>query len=153
MGPWLDFSMSHSLSAWMRVIGWWICLLLLVSGCQKGTLPPLPWTEDDPVWTGQDGSLESPSKRDREKGDGETPTIIPMLNAPLGGVVSVHQALRFVILDFPLNAMPEVDQRLFIYRGKQKVGMVKITGPQEGSHIAADLAEGEAKAGDQVRPD
>ena len=39
MGPWLDFSMSHSLSAWMRVIGWWICLLLLVSGCQKGTLP------------------------------------------------------------------------------------------------------------------
>ena len=49
--------------------------------------------------------------------------------------------------------MPEVDQRLFIYRGKQKVGMVKITGPQEGSHIAADLVEGEAKAGDQVRPD
>ena len=84
---------------------------------------------------------------------GERPTIIPMLNAPLGGVVSVHQALRFVILDFPLNAMPEVDQRLFIYRGKQKVGMVKITGPQEGSHIAADLVEGEAKAGDQVRPD
>ena len=64
-----------------------------------------------------------------------------------------HQALRFVILDFPLNAMPEVDQRLFIYRGKQKVGMVKITGPQEGSRIAADLVEGEAKAGDQVRPD
>ena len=79
--------MSHSLSAWMQSLGGGFACCCWCRGV-KGHAPTLPWTEDDPVWTGQDGSLESPSKRDREKEDGETPTIIPMLNAPLGGVVS-----------------------------------------------------------------
>ena len=132
----------------MRVTGWFCCLFVLVMGCQKGAMPPLPWAEDEPVWTGQDGSLAGLDSSDRIK-----PTIIPILDAPLGGVISVNQPLRFVILDFPLRAMPEIDQRLFIYRGEQKVGMVKITGPRQNTHIAADLVEGEARAGDQIRPD
>lgn len=128
------------------------CLVLLLTACGRQALSTPPGMEHDPVWTGHDGNLN-----DRPSGDADTanagPTVIPVVDAPIGQVASVHQALRFVILDFPLHPMPLVDQRLFIYRNNQKVGIVKVTGPAHGRTIAADLIEGEASPDDQVRPD
>lgn len=141
--------MTQSFIASMRL---WVsisCLLLLAIGCQRSGLSTPPGLEHDPVWTGEDGNV-SGNSGDSTSG---SPTIIPVVNSPIGQVSSVHAALRFVILDFPLHPMPELDRRLFIYREQQKVGVVKVTGPSRGRTIAADLIEGEAKSGDRIRPD
>ena len=44
-----------------------------------------------------------------------------------------------------------MDQILFIYRRGQKVARVKVTGPFRGQTVAADIVEGVAAKGDEVR--
>ena len=47
--------------------------------------------------------------------------------------------------------MPVLEQTLFIYRENLKVGEVKANGPQQDDNIVAELIEGEARQGDEVR--
>jgi hypothetical protein len=68
-----------------------------------------------------------------------------------GKVVKVNAAGRFVVLSFPLGHLPQVDQRLNVYRQGLKVGEVKISGPQKEDNIVADLVSGNAELGDEVR--
>ena len=72
-------------------------------------------------------------------------------NSLAGKVVSYNSVGRFVVLNFPTGQMPKMDQSLFLYRAGLKVGEVKITGPQSGSNIVADLTGGNAQVGDEVR--
>ena len=55
------------------------------------------------------------------------------------------------MLGFPVGQMPKLEQGLFLYRDGMKVGEVKITGPQRENNIVADLVNGEAQVGDEVR--
>lgn len=68
-----------------------------------------------------------------------------------GTIVSVNPALRFVVMDFSVWQMPALEQRLHVYRGQQRVGEVKVTGPTVDSTVAGDLTAGEARPGDEVR--
>jgi hypothetical protein len=68
-----------------------------------------------------------------------------------GKVVSVNANLRFVVLNFPVGRMAAVDQQFNVYRQGQKVGEIKITGPQQDDNIIADITTGEVQAGDEVR--
>jgi hypothetical protein len=68
-----------------------------------------------------------------------------------GKVASVNSELRFVVLDFSVGDMPGINQRLGVYRAGQKVAQVKVTGPQSDTNIVADIIEGEAQVGDEVR--
>lgn len=68
-----------------------------------------------------------------------------------GKVASVNASLRFVVLNFPVGRMATVDQQLVLYRQGQKIGEVKITGPQQDDNIIADMVSGEAQPGDEVR--
>jgi hypothetical protein len=68
-----------------------------------------------------------------------------------GKIASVNAELRFVVLDFSVGDMPGINQRLGVYRAGQKVGQVKVTGPQSDTNIVADITEGEAQTGDEVR--
>ena len=86
----------------------------------------------------------------RASGTNETPTAIPG-NALLGKVAVVNTTARFVVLNFPLGKMAAADQLLDVYRRGLKVGEVKATGPQREDNIVADLAAGEAEAGDEAR--
>lgn len=138
--------------ALMRYLVLFTILIMGLSACKKKAVSTPPGMEHDPVWTGNDGALGN-AKTASEKTYQSKTTIIPVVNAPIGQVASVHTALRFVILDFPLHPMPQVDQRLFIYRKNQKVGEVKVTGPTHGRTIAADIVAGEALADDEVRPE
>jgi hypothetical protein len=70
-----------------------------------------------------------------------------------GRIASVNPSLRFVVMEFPVWRMPAPDQRLYVYRGQQKIGEVKVTGPAIDTTIAGDLIAGEAMPGDQVRQD
>lgn len=99
------------------------------------------------------------SKKSSEFGDvpGPSPAVtagnpIVKPSAVLNGkVVSFNTVGRFAVLNFPMTRMPGLDQTLFLYRDGLKVGQVKITGPQRDDNIVADLVNGEAKAGDEVR--
>ena len=68
-------------------------------------------------------------------------------------VISINDAGRFVVLTFPEDKMPKVQQTMYLYRAGMKVAEVKITGPQQEHNIVADLISGDPKVGDTVRGD
>src|SRR5882724_501847 len=68
-----------------------------------------------------------------------------------GKVVKYNSVGRFVVLSFSASQMPKTDQTLFVYRGGLKTGEVKISGEQRDNYIVADLINGEAQPGDDVR--
>jgi hypothetical protein len=69
-------------------------------------------------------------------------------------VVSVNAVARFVVLNFPSDKMPKMQQAMSIYRSGLKVAEVKITGPQDAeNNIVADVLSGDPKSGDTVRPE
>jgi hypothetical protein len=78
------------------------------------------------------------------------PIVTPDLSLT-ARVISVNATGRFVVLNFPENQMPKLQQTLFIYRDGLKVAEVKTTGPQQDENIVADLISGTAQAGDVVR--
>jgi hypothetical protein len=78
-------------------------------------------------------------------------TVMTLANPTSGTVVAVNSGLRFAVLDYSLKTIPPLEQRLGIYRQGQKVGEVKISGPEMDGNIVADIVAGEVQAGDEVR--
>jgi hypothetical protein len=118
---------------------------------QRGATPPparnytpAPVRSETPTAPAQSAQLTAPKT--------ETPkvTITPETGLQ-GKIVSVNANLRFVVLNFPIGRMAAVDQRFSVYRDGQKVGELKVTGPQQDDNIIADITNGEAQAGDEVR--
>ena len=85
--------------------------------------------------------------RCREGADAPSKTVLA------GEVVRVNAVARFVVLSFPLDQMPAMDQRLNLYRHGAKVAEVKVTGPQRDRNVVADILTGAPDVGDEVRPD
>ena len=77
-------------------------------------------------------------------------TLVPDTGL-VGKVASANASLHFVVLNFPVGRMAAVEQSLVLYRQGQKIGEVKVTGPQQDDNIIADVVSGEAEAGDEVR--
>ena len=110
------------------------------------------------LWAGC-GLLNSPDAVPARSGAGapargaaQSRTLTPVIE-PIGHVVVVRSDLRFVVIDFFLSQTPKVDQHLGIYRDGRKVGDVKVSEQNNVSFVAADIVAGEAKVGDEVRPD
>jgi len=79
-------------------------------------------------------------------------TLIVTPGSSLAGKVArYNDAGRFVVLEFSAGRMPAPEQRLSVYRDGLKVGELKVTGPQRDNHVVADVTNGEAQAGDEVR--
>ena len=78
------------------------------------------------------------------------PLITP-LDTVFGRVVSVNPQARFVVVDFSFNGLPAADQRLGVFRQGQRVGEVRVSIWAKGGRMAADLLDGEARVGDEVR--
>jgi hypothetical protein len=79
------------------------------------------------------------------------PIIITPDNSLAGKVLAYNSSGHFVVLEFPAGPMPTTDQSLFLYRAGLKVAEVKITGPQRDNDTVADLVNGDAQTGDEVR--
>jgi hypothetical protein len=77
--------------------------------------------------------------------------IVTPDNSLTAKVVRYNTVGRFVVLSFPVGQMPQSGQTFFIYRAGMKMGQVKITGPQRDNDTVADLVEGDAQEGDEVR--
>ena len=78
-------------------------------------------------------------------------TIVTPDTSLTAKVVRYNSVGRFVVLSFPVGRMPQSGQTFFIYRAGLKVGQIKITGPQQDSDTVADLIDGDAQEGDDVR--
>jgi hypothetical protein len=78
-------------------------------------------------------------------------TVVTPDNSLTARVASYNATGRFVVLSFPVNQMPNLDQTLFLYRDGLKVAELKVTGPQRDNNIVADLVNGDAQVGDEVR--
>jgi hypothetical protein len=78
-------------------------------------------------------------------------TIVTPDTSLAAKVVRYNATGRFVILSFPVGQMPKTGQTFFVYRGGLKVGQVKITDQQLDNDTVADLVDGEAQEGDDVR--
>jgi hypothetical protein len=76
---------------------------------------------------------------------------ITAVSGMAGRVALLNANLQYVVIDFSLNQLPEVDQRFAVFRQGKKVGEVKISGPVRDHNIVADIVAGEAKPGDEVQ--
>lgn len=82
-------------------------------------------------------------------------TAKPLLQ-PLDGVVgrvqTVNTRLNFVVLDFSLNQMPAIGDRLDLLRDGTVVAELKVTGPIRNASIVADIVSGTPRVEDLARP-
>lgn len=127
----------------------WLLLFSLMvtlgTGCQSNRSANGTSPEGEPVWSETNeanGQIQNVSE------DGQV--IIPITSST-GIVATVNEPLCFVVLDYALTGLPKIDQFLYIYRRGQKVARVKVTGPIRGQTVAADIIEGVATKGDEVR--
>jgi hypothetical protein len=140
---------------------------MLLMGCashQKARL------QEPAAPTSAAGEAEAgPSKKSRKKSQAGSPalpavsgqslsvtnqgTVLTLSSTLTGKVAKANVPLRFVVLDFGLDRLPPLAQRLSVYRQGLKVGELKVTGPVMLNNIVADVVTGEANEGDEVRSD
>jgi len=70
-----------------------------------------------------------------------------------GRIVVVRPMSRFVVVDFGIDAVPPLGQQMAVYRDGVRVGTIRISGPSMGNMIVADVVAGDARIGDEVRPE
>jgi hypothetical protein len=78
--------------------------------------------------------------------------IVSLASSP-GRVARVNAASRFVVVSYAVGSEPTIGQRLNVYRNGQKVGELKVTGPQNEGSTVADIVNGEIQLDDETRPD
>lgn len=78
----------------------------------------------------------------------------PVLTAdlrPVGTVLLVNTAARFVVISYPPGPIPQPDRRLAVYHKGLKAAELKVTGPVRENNTVADILDGQAEAQDEVR--
>jgi hypothetical protein len=126
----------------------WVGVAGLVVSCARDARPPAARSGPVPA-----GGTNAPALT---AGEGGAPARYPEVTpvTPVQGrVVFLNPKLRFVIVDFAFHQMPRLEQRLGVFRAGRRVGEVRISGPADGTRVAADVMAGEADVGDLVRED
>lgn len=114
----------------MRFIAWWLALSAMLVGCAGP----------------KSKSADASGQKDDKK-------IVTPDRTLTGKVVRVVPHARFAVLNFPVGKLPTPNQQLNVYRQGLKVGEVKATGPQQDDNVVADITNGDAQVGDEVRGD
>jgi hypothetical protein len=128
----------------MRSMALFLALATILGGCRHSQ-------SGDQDRAAQSVGARNSKEAAKQKG-GDTGSVKPIFES-VGKVASVNPDSRFVIIDFTLSQLPALEKRMGVYRQEQKVGEVKISGPARDQNIAADIVLGDAKVGDEVRPD
>jgi hypothetical protein len=88
------------------------------------------------------------------KGTAEAKAKAPVFTAdfrPVGTVLLVNAAAKFVVISYAPGAIPEAGRRLAVYHKGLKTGQLKVTGPARDNNTVADILEGNAESHDEVR--
>ena len=123
-----------------------LCLILLGALVSSGCF----WKKAAKPGSQSQPRAGAPAAQTEAAGTFQPVTVTPE-HTLAGKVVRVNGPGRFVVLNFPIGSMASTDQRLNLYRQGQKVGEVKVTGPQQEDNTVADLVAGEAAVGDDAR--
>ena len=68
-----------------------------------------------------------------------------------GKVALVNPNAKYVVVSFPIGAMPPSGKVMSVYRNGLKVGDIRITGPQRDFDTVADIINGSSQIGDEIR--
>ena len=99
-------------------------------------------------------SASSPSSKVTKTGSATTTAPRPIVTPDTSltaKVVLYNDVGRFVILGFPVGQMPKEGQHLFLYRNGLKVAEVAANGSRTDTFVVADIINGNAQVGDDVR--
>src|SRR5262249_15853606 len=127
---WLRSTASDS-NKRMHRLRWFCMITLVLAGCASPSKHDLPPAET--------GAASTP------------PVIVTPAQGMSGRVALANMQARYVVLTFPLGAMPQADQKLNLYRDGLKVGEIRVTGMQRDNNTIADIVAGDARVGDEVR--
>ena len=75
----------------------------------------------------------------------------PLVLPTSGRIHSVNSGLQFVVVDYTIGGAPPMQSLVPVYRGNQKVGQLRLTGPERNGFVAADVVEGILQVDDEVR--
>lgn len=73
------------------------------------------------------------------------------VEVPSARITLVRSEYKFVVIDFSSRALPPLGARLTVFRNGKRVGEVQITEPVRARFAAADILDGELRAGDEAR--
>jgi hypothetical protein len=132
----------------MRLVHALLAALCLAAGCQSGdpSDAAAPRRADAPPTKG--GRLVPTASGTVET---NTPAAAPVLLPTSGRIHSINLGLRFVVIDYTLGGMPALGSQLAVYRSQEKVGMVRLSGPERNGFVAGDITEGFLQVDDEVR--
>ena len=77
-------------------------------------------------------------------------TITPDFR-PVGEVVSMNAASRFVVISFPPGSVPKSGDRLSVYHRGLKAAEVRVTSWERDNNIVADILTGDVQPRDEAR--
>lgn len=104
---------------------------LLAVGCQNlSDLPPAP---------------KAPAPATPER-------LVQPLDGVVGRVQTINKRLNFVVLDYSLNHLPGLGERLELIHEGTVAGELKVTGPYRNASVVADIVTGSPQVGDLTRP-
>ena len=114
------------------------------------------------VWTGCAGNKSSDANDPWRALKSTTPAparqppaprpIVTPSNAITARVMSVRRDAGFVVLHFPIGAVPGSGRRLSVYRGGLKVAEVTVCDLKPiDFNVVPDILAGECQVGDEVR--
>ncbi len=127
---------------------------LLLSGCslfRQNSPEVKPHPAATTVTPPTTNAVALASQHAQEEANKNKPAIVTPDTSMAAKVVAANTVGRFVVIGFPENQAPKLQQTLFLYRAGLKVAEIKVTGPQSENNIVADLVSGDAKIGDTVR--
>lgn len=122
--------------------------LLLLPGCQspEGSTDLQPKT---PPASAKGGGLGPEARPATATTNPASPAAVVLPAS--GRVHTVNAGLRFVVIDYTLGGTPALQSLLDVFRGSERVGQVRLTGPERNGFVAADVTEGFLQVGDEVR--
>jgi hypothetical protein len=122
-------------------------------GLMMMALAFLGWAgcKSSPKETQSNGGTKKTAAQTNEVATPGGKSVVRIVNALNGRIISVKDELRFVIVDFPNQKLPRLEQKLSVYRADQKVAEIKVSGPYRGTTVAADITAGNVSYGDLVR--
>lgn len=118
-----------------------------LTGCRSSADADRPPTAG-PVSTKGGGLLRPPTApSEATNAVPATETVLPAS----GRVHSLNPGLRFLVADYTLGGMPPLHSRLGVYRNNEKIGEIRLSGPERNGFVAADILEGVLQIGDEIR--
>jgi hypothetical protein len=139
----------------MKCVVYVLAAGLITTGCRSPGVKQS--TDAGPVWPDVPGmspgiaSVASTTNTPHPINTPHQDLIVTPAATSKGKVMRVNESARFAVLNFPIGTLPAMGQRLDVYRHGLKVGEVKVTGPQQDDNTVADITNGEAQEGDELR--